>query len=220
MKDKLIEFVKDYKKQLIISGVCLLVMIIGINICKGIMSDKVKEFNDIETEIQVNSNEINKYRDKDTTLGADTSDKYNLIYSGNVYNLASWQSDDNIFWDYIKDAFNFKSADEYNSNRIKYAKSDMTFYALFLEPFKESEETDLDYAKEHWTLTTGQSAFESHIIGMHDNSYDYIAFITAGNGESAGKNTMNISKKRVAFTYTINHDTNEIENFKFLPIDD
>lgn len=225
-----VDGVNHYKKQVITTGItvvaCLLVIgaaSAGASIFAGMETEASEAYVSLQNEKDNFKRSDRYFTSQDERL---TGEDVNIKYIGTKVDGGRWQSDAKIFWEFIKPAFNYDRASEYNQTREHYIEilggENNLFLAQFMTrynianaamaarqnmtnpPTGELTEAELSQADAAFTCSASDSDLVVYPIGItSDGDYQYIAFV------GMKKNSRRNDTILVGFTYTVEHRAGE-----------
>lgn len=237
---------QKYRKQIITTGITVAACLLVIGIARmgaSVFSDGLAGS---EADYVALENEIGQFRQSDPYFtgesGIMTEEQVRIEWAppeGTTeikdVDTAKWQADEKAFWGWIKPAFNFGSATEYNQTREDYIRQlgNCLFTTQFLTyydtegtarrtlPEGQTEVTqfDIEKADKAYTCTAKQELFRSWVIGIDEatGDYTYAAMVPMQLKNSP-------TATGVLFTYTVSRtpgkdgtDNVSIKNFDCWP---
>lgn len=215
------EFCIEWKKQTIIVAVMCVALFIVLGITLMIKQEMANDINTTYATITAVKNEYLQYKTKmEQTVQWKEEPTGEIVWTGDVVDIAKVKTDSELFWDYISPAFNYNSGTEYMEHRQIYVNDlgNCLFTVQFLTPiFKETTpnfdtfscratKKDPDYRIYPTKMEVEKDA-NGNIV---KETYDYIAFVTMYPSKLAE------GSREVAFTFTIDNEYN-LTNFECFP---
>lgn len=222
------EFFAGHKKQIITTAVtavaCLLVIGVS-NAGAGIFSAMELEASEALVSLK---NEKENFIRSDRMFTSQEEilkgDDVEIKYVGNGVDGGRWRTDEDFFWEFIKPAFNYDRASEYNKTREDYVNKLGTclftaqFMAYYDIPGKAMEaratqsnpktgeltEAELSQADNAFRCVAQKSNLITFPVGVTaDGDYEYAGFVGMSRNGKVDDTIM------VGFTYTVVHGVGE-----------
>ena len=214
------EFALEYKKQLVIAGVLILSTFIVMGICNIIRGSVTASRDEAYNAYIALQNEFTGYRDKIEGMQGYQDPNSNhaneqISYVGTSVDNGKFTNDQQLFWNFIKDAFNYSSTQEYMNIREQYRQvlGDCLFTTNFLDPVAYDQSTQSWADGGGRTCIAQQSNFVLIPIRMYEDRYDYLAYITFSSSNASAQ----YGSSKIIFTFTIDMN-NTLTNFECYPI--
>ena len=229
MKKKINEvkdFILEYKKQCIIVGILFVSLLVTIGVTNAIKTTvyntQMEAYNawislkDERTAYQAQVEGMQNFVDPNANHANEQ-----IVYVGTQIDQGKFTTDQTLFWNFIKDAFNYNSTQEYMNFRERYRQQlgDCLFTTNFLDPVAQDPTTGAWADGGARTCVAQASNFVLIPIRINKAedgsvvSYDYLAYITF----SSSYSTAQYGSNKVIFTFTIDmNDT--LTNFECYPV--
>lgn len=239
------EFLSEHKKQVTYLAIALaatFVICAGAGFARNTFHSMAAAADSDYADLQ---NEMDQFRNSDPYFThqreVDKQDEVRIEWVGTKVDTGRWTSDENVFWEFIRPAFNFSNGMEYNQTREDYISKlgnclfttqFLTYYDIGtiaknrcdpsqLDPVTgEAPQYVLDAVSEDYKCTASKSDYITYPIAENsDGSYTYLAIVFMTRNESR-------EAIGVAFTFTAEHsigadgaDTVNIRDFACWPPD-
>lgn len=226
---KTAETLAEARKQIIVTAITAVACLVCIGIASFASSiftesgaDSVKEMNCIQNEMD----QFKKTDEAFTGIGEiQTAENVRVEWTGTKLDMGRWSTDEATFWKWIRPAFNYDSATEYNKAREEFVSTKglgkCLFTVQFLAPYDTEEAARKKYADSlgddgkptavqianidaEYKCTASENEFDTWPIGeLSDGSYRYMARLNfSPPGTMTGGRT-------IVFMYTVRHTTGQ-----------
>lgn len=223
---KTAEAAKEAKRQIIVTVItfaaCFACVGIG-NFASGLVTMSAKDTVDEMNRIQ---NEMDQFQKTDPAFTGvtdiKTADNIKIEWTGVKLDTGRWSTDKAMFWEWIKPAFNYNSATEYNQTRETFISTKglgkCLFTTQFMAPYDIEEAARKKYASalgpdgkptavnmdavdNAYKCVASENDYYAWPIGEeNDGSYRYAARVMYGSPSSSSTRQLT-----VMFMFTVQH---------------